>query len=580
MSFCTHCGVPAAANARFCEECGEALEEKEPSNTSSPSAQLGAKESALPMGQLREGPLAASETAADVIVPKRTSAASSSVMASMRLNDPVVEHRLLSKRTTFILDSTLARTARGEQLTTLLKQICPMGEVLSFHGQEAHARTQQHLSEAIRTHRTPDYVCVLGSPQQTPHLRLRDDTKHDEHVLTDNFFGAQESPAPNARVQGNLLPEIPVSRIPFDDPDAIMQLIHRGPGLQQSWEQGVVVSCEVWAGATRAVAEMLQLPLRPLFTPPHAESHLEEWLQRRPKRLFFNVHGTDQAPLWVGEGGDPFSRPPVILRPDSIVVEDGAVVVSEACYGAAVFPDEDSISTTFLQRGASSFVGSSIIAWGPAEAPPGLADLIVLGCFAALDQGLSGAEALLATKREILNHYMGRDGGLAAAVQNTLLSFCHYGLPWTKVTGANGALAVLPAPTFKNASSTTAKSSAAGFLQRIRGENAGGGSGTLRNIRQRLQQKSAEQGWEVDFQEEGPLPSLAATLSTYPSLQRALGLSPTSNAANLHGVFRSYRTALGKRMEVILQNDGGRSKGAIADGQGNVLETFEARQGA
>jgi hypothetical protein len=417
-----------------------------------------------------------------------------------------------------------------------------------------------------------DAVCLLGSDATLPHARIDDSTGHDEAVLTDNFFGRVDTPDDDdERALGDLLSDVPVSRIPFDDAAIVLDLLRRSPDLHADWTDGLMVSCEVWQGASAAVAEHIGGSGELHLAPPVDDDVVVDLLQSIPGRLYFNVHGTDQEPVWVGQGHD--GDTPIVMRPDVIEVADGAVVVSEACYGAACFEREEAIGQAFLARGANAFYGSTIIAWGPPFAPPGMADLIPMNVYTNLDAGEPAARALWLAKKAICEKYLERDDVLTPSAQNTLLSFCHYGWPWCHTASSSERKSQRPSPPLPGADVVARKDPS--VLAAVR---AGGraGDSVLGRVRGTLADKARAQGWGVEAFVRGPLEELAATLGPLAPL-----LDRLRDRADLgaRGLVARYRTRVGERVSVIVKGStpGSTTKGLIADGSGRVLEEFVRR---
>src|SRR5690606_23720307 len=103
--------------------------------------------------------------------------------------------------------------------------------------------------------------------------------------------------------------------------------------------------------------------------------------QLKPKMHFINCHGSKTDPVFYGQRGQ--TNYPEALKSDLIVkkITSNTVVAAECCYGAEMYdpsflqPENMSISNTYFNHGAISFLGSSTIAYGPSDSNA-LADLI------------------------------------------------------------------------------------------------------------------------------------------------------------------------------------------------------------
>ncbi len=397
MSGCRACGAALEADDRFCGECGATVE-------------VAAR-----------GAGAAAAGRAPAAGPgERTHAAAPRAAGGVLYVLPEAAPRALE---TFL-------GGRGEVLRVGAGEQAALGAV------------QARLAGAL-----PEAVCLLGADHELPMCRLADPSGNDDAVLTDNFYGRRASPSEAERFTGELLPEVPVSRIPSLDPALVLRLHDDAEGLAAGWGQGFALSAAVWEVASRGVAERLYGAAGPrlLLAPPADHAQVAAALGRGPGRLYFNVHGSGDEPVWVGEG--PGKAYPRVLGLDIPSVAPRAIVVSEACYGAMVFPEDGGIGERFLRAGAGAFVGSSIIAWGGAAgSPPMLADLIVTGFYDALDGGAAAGAALLEAKRALLAPHLEAGEALEPSLHNTLLTFVHYGAPLARVPGAARKAPAAPAP--------------------------------------------------------------------------------------------------------------------------------------
>ena len=162
----------------------------------------------------------------------------------------------------------------------------------------------QQVQSALRSQRF-DAVCIIGNSDDIPHAEVEDETHHDDAILTDNFYGMIATPSEDDRYAGEVLPETPVTRIPSLDPHLIRRLLNVGDSLHPSWSSGVAVSAHCWRGASEAVLNTIAGRSGPRLqlSPPNTVGELDDLLAENVGRLYFNVHGTDQAPVWVGDDG-------------------------------------------------------------------------------------------------------------------------------------------------------------------------------------------------------------------------------------------------------------------------------------
>ena len=433
---------------------------------------------------------------------------------------------------------------------------------------------QEQLRGAMAAKRDPSAVCLVGGSELLPHAHVVDRTGNDRRVLTDNFYGRGSSPSEEDRFCGDLLPDIPVSRIPFSRPADLVRTLKLGESLGGRWENAVAVSAAVWEDASLAVLERIAAgsEVRLRLSPPDTAERTRSYLAGSPERVYFNVHGSDQSTCWYGDGG---GRMPEVLDAHAMSLTPGAVVVSEACYGALQHPGEPSVSASFLRGGAGAFVGSTIIAWDSPWAPPTLADLIAVGFYEGLDAGMGAASALLYAKQLVVNLALKEDGALDPQTHNTALAFVLYGSPTARVGGAKrtadgSAAASQKSSALERLRSRSSKSAGTpSALDRIRQGMRDGASGNspLGRARQRVVERLPQGSWEFVSESLVEL----ATVPNLPSLQRLLGGQPTKSR------LLRYKSR-GKERSCVLAERAGqilvKRVAVITDADGRVLREY------
>ncbi len=288
-------------------------------------------------------------------------------------------------------------------------------------------------------------VLLLGGAATMPFFELPlPGTQLDSDALvpTDNPYGV-----PGASVEAHevALPERGVGRIP-DHPDdtaasfaaragALCSPLPSDPGDSACY----LLSTQSWKRTSASMAErVVPRPAvdlapprtpgdfgRPAFVPADARRHL------------FNLHGSDRVAPWFGEnasGGEypPAFDPAAVTALASAHRAAGAVVVSQACYGAFLLipgglrRTNQACCLQFLEHGAAAFLGSTTIAYGGTAGAMVCSDVLAVEFLRAAAEGLSLGTALQRAR-----------GVLAAAVRSpppgtalkTLLQFVLYGDP-------------------------------------------------------------------------------------------------------------------------------------------------------
>jgi hypothetical protein len=123
---------------------------------------------------------------------------------------------------------------------------------------------------------------------------------------------------------------------------------------------------------------------------------------------FYNCHGDALDTKFYGEQGGKY--PDAIHSPKLVgKVAHGTVVAAECCYGAQLFSTTDAsdgklnIANTYLDNRAVAFLGSSTIAYGPADSID-LADYMVQFFIKHIISGSSTGRALLNARQDFLDN--------------------------------------------------------------------------------------------------------------------------------------------------------------------------------
>jgi hypothetical protein len=135
---------------------------------------------------------------------------------------------------------------------------------------------------------------------------------------------------------------------------------------------------------------------------------------------------------WYGQSpGD--SELTLAIRPADLsgLWLDGAVVITQACFGARLSSTggEPSMALTLLAAGAT-LIGALGLSYGAPDPPPSESDLLAQELLVALKEpGRRLGQALLAAQASMLRELIRRSGGIDADDLKTLLEFVLYGDP-------------------------------------------------------------------------------------------------------------------------------------------------------
>lgn len=281
------------------------------------------------------------------------------------------------------------------------------------------------------------YVLILGGHEVVPFDRPENPSPDDEDALYSDHVYAVDAGQP-------LHPVRAVGRIPDAGLDLLLQTIRacaaehrrRAPGRPPPASGAVVgYSASVWKRAARGVFAVLGEPSGLRLSPPltHAEA---PGRQAAGVALgYYNLHGLVDSAHWFGQR-DPifaadFEPYPVALRPEDIGPAAGALVFSEACFGAHLNGRavHDSIALTGLRAGATAFVGATGVAYGGLDDRLVAADLLAHRFWEGVLAGLPVGAALARAKGCLAGEAIARQGYLDAEDEKAIANFVLYGDP-------------------------------------------------------------------------------------------------------------------------------------------------------
>jgi hypothetical protein len=328
-----------------------------------------------------------------------------------------------------------ARAARGvASALILVEQGVPrLGVLPAVVTPETIAAQVAALAQALeRGGDVLESLLIVGGPEIVPFHAAANPAAYDgdETIPGDCYYGACNPFA--------LLPDWPVGRIPGAagrDPSLLLRLLENAarPAAPTPRRKVFGYATAVWRQSSARVYAEIDRPDRLLLSPPTLATSLDLQLLDGARLIYCNLHGVLEGPPWYGQSED---HPALVvaLRPSDLVGLDlrGALVISEACYGAAISgrDEQSSLALAFLAQGVAGFVGATAISYGPAMPPPGEADLIALHFLRAIKQpGVTLGAAFVAARGGMLRDTLARQQTLDEDDQKTLLEFVLYGDP-------------------------------------------------------------------------------------------------------------------------------------------------------
>jgi hypothetical protein len=299
-------------------------------------------------------------------------------------------------------------------------------------------RENKAAIDAVFRSTNPDYLMILGAPDVVPHQDLDNPAysppDDDDNRAWGDLPYACEAPYSRdparfvgpTRVVGRL-PDVVSAR----EPSYLVALLKTAAGYQSRSQDDYTgyfgLSAAVWQGSTRLSLNNIfgnadTLLLAPLSGPAYPEGQL------RVRAHFINCHGGPASPEFQGQQGRSY---PTSLTTKTTVGEivEGTVAAVECCYGAELYDATTlaidlPICQSYLQQGTYGYLGSTTIAYGPAD-DNGAADLICqYFLLNVLDGASIGRAALLARQQ-----FVERTAQMDPFDLKTLAQFCLLGDP-------------------------------------------------------------------------------------------------------------------------------------------------------
>jgi hypothetical protein len=264
------------------------------------------------------------------------------------------------------------------------------------------AKQNKDAIDAIAKQLRPGYLMLLGSVDVVPHQEMRNPVPGDgDPAAPGDLPYACEAPY-SQTASDFRAPTRVVGRLPdaagASDPELLLNLIEvaarRRLRQRSNYEDYLGVSARVWQRSTalslrNTFGSSADLKLSPAAGPRWQKPLIER------RSHFINCHGAPADPHYYGQRGNdyPVAHDAALLGGK---ITEGTVATAECCYGAELYDSnggQQGICLTYLANGAYGFLGSSTIAYGPAEGN-GSADLI---CQYFLQRVLAGASLGRAT---------------------------------------------------------------------------------------------------------------------------------------------------------------------------------------
>lgn len=287
------------------------------------------------------------------------------------------------------------------------------------------------IAEALAERRAIiESLWIIGGPQIVPFGSTPNPMRdRDGPIRSDVLYALASTAEPLARW--------PVGRTPDSSPvrpgflvAQLQQIASYHSARPRTIGTVAAITAARWEAVTTRV--LAGLPAILAVAPPRADTALSV-IAQTAELIYCNLHGVRGGDAWYGQAPDDTELVPS-LRPDDLagLRLDGAVVVSQACFGARLAPANagPTMAIALLAAGARGLFAAHGLTYGAPDPPPGESDLLARALLVALATpaarlGTALVAAQAATLREILRDH----GTLASDDVKTLLGFMLYGDP-------------------------------------------------------------------------------------------------------------------------------------------------------
>jgi hypothetical protein len=262
------------------------------------------------------------------------------------------------------------------------------------------------------------YIVILGAPDIFPFQEIDNPAEDDDAVVESDLPYACDTPYSN-KIDNFTGPTRVVGRIPDimgrqDDVSFLQKLItnsiNHKPLDPEKYYNYFSISALVWKKSTQLSLQSMFGQSTKMSTSPDGKIN-EIYTpftkdQLAPLTHFYNCHGAGFDLSFYGQKGDQY---PEALESSNLLnnIGPGTIVAAECCFGAQLFDSKQQglnapgIATNYLANDAIAFLGSSNIAYGPADSQ-GLADLITQFFIKNIFKGRSTGRAFLEARQRFL----------------------------------------------------------------------------------------------------------------------------------------------------------------------------------
>ena len=310
--------------------------------------------------------------------------------------------RALDTKIVFIDDASSAKRAHIKPAKTITEQ-----------------EAKRAIDDLYRQY-VPAYIVILGAQDVIPFQEIDNPAEDEDATVPSDLPYACDGPFSRkidnftgpTRVVGRI-PDIPGTQ---NDTKYLQRLIHNSikhrPKNPEVYQDYFSVSAWVWKKSTELSLQSMFGHNGNLITSPTGKGTSNSSYkaftkkQLQPMTHFYNCHGAEIDLNYYGQKGQSFPEALESMNLSSKVTP-GTIVAAECCYGAQLLDPIQSgltsysIANNYLGNDAIAFVGSSTIAYGPADSQS-LADLITQYFIKNILKGASSGRAFLEARQRFL----------------------------------------------------------------------------------------------------------------------------------------------------------------------------------
>lgn len=308
-----------------------------------------------------------------------------------------------------------ADTKRGIKTRTLYLDDAPTMKKLGGKPvtEAGDPRQNKAAIDAVYKALNPDYLLILGAPDVVPHQDLtnfvyKPGDDDDKYAWGDLPYACD---APYSRDPARFVgPARVVSRLPdlvsAKEPSYLIGLLKVAKSYAKrtkaQYANYFALSAKKWQGSTSMNATTLFGNANALqLSPPRGPSFTKTQLGQRAHLI--NCHGAPADPSFYGQEGQNYPTA-LTTKATSGKISEGTVAAVECCYGGELYDAltlalDLPICQSYLKQGAYGYLGSTTIAYGPANGN-GSADLICQYFLRNILEGASIGRAGLLARQE------------------------------------------------------------------------------------------------------------------------------------------------------------------------------------